>query len=126
MKKRAVSLVFFLFCLVITSSVFAAPVVHDPSYSIELVASGLGAAHGVEIGPIGDIFVSNYQGSIFSIDKDTYAVQVYASGFSIHSTLLLTIQAIYSCCLVMEVPEVFFKFFPMAVVACFQLVTLIP
>ncbi|MBN1974213.1 MAG: NHL repeat-containing protein [Sedimentisphaerales bacterium] len=85
MKQRLLfSVVLLLSLLLITSMpLSAAPILYNPNYSIELVASGLGAVNGVDISPSGDIFVTDYQGRrILRIDRTTYAVGVYASGFS--------------------------------------------
>jgi streptogramin lyase len=79
MKKTLMTFLLFWVSLAFAFPLFADPVVNDPSYSVELVASGLNAAHGVAIGPTGDIFVSNYYGTVFKIDQVTHAVQVYAS-----------------------------------------------
>lgn len=59
------------------------PTVLKSGYSISLVASGLGNAMGVAIGPSGDIFVSDYEstnGKIFKIDRNTFLVTEYESG----------------------------------------------
>jgi sugar lactone lactonase YvrE len=79
MKKSSMSFVLFCVSLAFSFPLFANPVVSDPSYSVELVASGLSADHGIAIGPTGDIFVSDYYGTVFKIDQVTHAVQVYAS-----------------------------------------------
>ena len=61
----------------------ANPTVYDSDYTVELVASGLGAVTGVKLGPDGNIYLTDYQGGrILRIDKATYAVEEYTTGLS--------------------------------------------
>ena len=87
MQKRMRLLIFFTFALVpsliIAPSLVAVPLLPDSNYSIEQVASGLGAVTGIAIGPMGDIYTADYQGgNIYRIDQSTYDVYTYATGLS--------------------------------------------
>jgi len=81
-KWIRIFLVSFGLLFTLSSIASAIPLVQDPYYSIGFVASGLDSAHGVAIGPAGDIFVSNYGGNVFRIDQNSYAVSQYATGLS--------------------------------------------
>jgi hypothetical protein len=77
------TVVFVFISFIFSPPILAVPIVHDPNYSIELVASGLGAACGLSISPTGDVFLTDLNAfRILKVDRDTYAVEQYASGFT--------------------------------------------
>ena len=68
---------------------WATPVVVDPKYNVQLVASGLGAATGITLSESGDIYVTDYQNfRILKINKITSAVSVVATGISYPTDLV--------------------------------------
>ncbi len=76
----------FAVCVGAQETAIAAPVVIDQGYTITQVATGLGAATGIAVGPSGDIFVTDYSDTgpsrILKVDGTTYSVQEYATGLS--------------------------------------------
>jgi len=82
-RNRLVFIISFpiLSFLISIHTLWAAPVVFDPKYNVHLVASGLGAATGITLNHIGDIYITDYLNfRILKIDRKTYETTVVATG----------------------------------------------
>ena len=61
----------------------AVPLVNDPSYTVELLASGVGAADGMTLGADGSLYVTDYQGGrILKIEDPATAAANSHSAFA--------------------------------------------
>lgn len=86
--KRAIKLIAFLvsaYFLFGTSPALAQPIIHEPGYQVELLASGLGAATGMTLSAEGDLYVTDNAGFRVlrvsdSAPNKPRLSEVYASG----------------------------------------------